>query len=266
MEGKQAVQREFIVPKSIFQRAYLLAGGLLLWDVLLFTVIPLKSSWKFYLGGLSFILTLFALEYIIDLRALERVILRDPNLTRRLTEFTVASLPLQKEKGNILVIGAARGDLALALGRKYPKAEVEALDLWEGMYRDWKYLSIKKVEQEGLSNVSFFQGDIRQWTMEKGSLAALVSNFGFRSLPRGKEREEFLEKFLEWVEPGGAFALVDFFYHPKYYDDVKDLPKELEAKGFRRVRLYPLVDGTLLTKEEARKGKLLGSGILVGVK
>lgn len=122
------------------------------------------------------------------------------------------------------------------------------------------------VDDDGPDNITFYREDIRNLSLPPESYDGLVSNYALHRFSEPMEGEKLLEEVLELVKPGGVFAIHDLFYDKKYFRDPDKIVRNLESRGFKKVRIYPTVDDEIITLKEARKGNLLGSGLLVGVK
>ncbi|MDO5714144.1 MAG: hypothetical protein Q4Q07_06885 [Tissierellia bacterium] len=228
-----------IPPKT--KRTLYILGLIILWDLFIIFSYPFKETSRFFIRGLSFITTFFAILWVIREYGKERIF-QNPSIKKNITEFLVASFPLRRKRGKVLLVSPGRS-LGKAIGKKFPKASIDILPI---------PIDLSLYDKEKNDQKSQYDG--------------MISNYGFYPIIEKKNGEELILQWLELLKPSGVFLIHDLFYDKRFYQNPKEFINRLEDLGFKKVRMYPTVDGKILTLKEARKGDLLGSGILVGIK
>ena len=166
--------------------------------------------------------------------------------------------------GKILDVGCGSGALSIAVAKRNPKAEVIGIDRWGKEYASFsRHLCEKNAKAEGVSNVSFRQGDAIHLDFADETFDAVTSNYVYHNIPGN--RQEYLFETLRTLKKGGTFAIHDIFSKAKY-GDMQSFIKKLEGMGYRKVELIDTTNGKFMKKSEAVWMGLSGSAILTGIK
>ena len=167
--------------------------------------------------------------------------------------------------GRSLDVGCGSGALAIAVAKRNPKAEVIGIDRWGKEYASFnKPLCESNAKAEGVSNVSFQQGDATHLDFPDESFDAVTSNYVYHNIP-SKDRQEILLETLRVLKKGGTFAIHDIFSKSKY-GDMQAFVRKLRDMGYQKVELIDTTDGKFMTKSEAVWMELSGSALLTGAK
>lgn len=220
---------------------------------------------KTVLTVLFSILTVFLLGMTIWCLLLYRAF--DYNGKRQMSKQIIdgtAAYITAPDGGKILDVGCGSGALSIAVAKRNPKAEVIGIDRWGKEYASFsRSLCEKNAEAEGVSNVSFRQGDATHLDFPSETFDAVTSNYVYHNIPG--DRQEYLLETLRTLKKGGSFALHDIFSKAKY-GDMQSFVKKLESMGYRKVELIDTANGKFMEKSEAGWMGLTGSAILTGMK
>lgn len=220
---------------------------------------------KTVLTVLFSILTVFLLGMTIWCLLLYRAF--DYNGKRQMSKQIIdgtAAYITAPDGGKILDVGCGSGALSIAVAKRNPKAEVIGIDRWGKEYASFsRSLCEKNAEAEGVSNVSFRQGDATHLDFPSETFDAVTSNYVYHNIPG--DRQEYLLETLRTLKKGGSFALHDIFSKAKY-GDMQSFVKKLESMGYRKVELIDTANGKFMEKSEAGWMGLAGSAILTGMK
>ena len=184
-------------------------------------------------------------------------------MARQIIEGTAAYVKMPKG-GKCLDVGCGSGALAIAVGKKNPKAEIIGIDRWGKEYASFsKALCESNAKAEGVSRISFQQGDATHLDFPDETFDAVVSNYVYHNIPG--DRQKYLLETLRTLKKGGTFALHDIFSKSKY-GDMQAFVKKLKDMGYQRVELIDTTDGKFMKKSEASWMALSGSALLTGRK
>ena len=185
-------------------------------------------------------------------------------LSKQIIEGTAAYVKLPAG-GKSLDVGCGSGALAIAVAKRNPRAEVVGIDRWGKEYASFsKTLCEKNAEAEGVSNISFHQGDATHLDFPDESFDAVTSNYVYHNIP-SKDRQAILLETLRTLKKGGTFALHDIYSKSKY-GDMQAFVQKLKDMGYSQVNLIDTTDGMFMKKSEARWMELSGSALLTGIK
>ncbi len=166
--------------------------------------------------------------------------------------------------GKGLDVGCGSGALAIACAKRNPKASLVGIDRWGKEYASFnKPLCESNAKAEGVSNVTFSQGDATHLDFPDESFDTVTSNYVYHNIPG--ERQEYLLETLRLLKKGGTFALHDIFSKAKY-GDMQAFVQKLRDRGYESVELIDTTDGRFMTGQEAAWMALSGSALLVGRK
>ena len=184
-------------------------------------------------------------------------------MARQIIEGTAACVKLP-EGGKCLDVGCGSGALGIAVGKRNPKAEIVGIDRWGKEYASFsKNLCESNAKAEGVSRISFQQGDATHLDFPDETFDAVVSNYVYHNIPG--DRQKYLLETLRTLKKGGTFALHDIFSKSKY-GDMQAFVKKLKQLGYRQVELIDTTDGKFMKKSEAAWMALSGSALLTGRK
>ena len=169
------------------------------------------------------------------------------------------------EGGSCLDVGCGSGAPAIAIAKRNPQAEVTGIDRWGKEYASFnKPLCENNARAEGVSNVSFRQGDATNLDFPDETFDAVASNYVYHNIP-SNDRQAILLETLRTLKKGGTFAIHDIFSTGKY-GDMQAFVKKLKEMGYEKVELIDTTNGKWIRKSEAVWMGLSGSALLTGVK
>ena len=185
-------------------------------------------------------------------------------MSKQIIEGIAGNIDL-KNGGKVLDVGCGSGALAIAVAKRHPEAEVIGIDRWGKEYASFSLkLCEDNAEAEGVSNVSFRQGDALRLDFADETFDAVTSNYVYHNIP-SKDRQAILLETLRTLKKGGQFALHDIFSVSKY-GDMDAFVKKLKDMGYEKVELIDTADGMWISKKEALFMELAGSALLKGIK
>ena len=177
----------------------------------------------------------------------------------------IAPYVVLPEGGKGLDVGCGSGALAIACAKRNPQATFVGIDRWGKEYASFnKPLCEQNAQAEGVSNVTFAQGDATALDFPDESFDAVTSNYVYHNVLTN-DRQALLLETLRVLKKGGTFAIHDIFSQSKY-GDMQPFLKSLRAMGYEQVELIDTTDGMFMTKGEATWMALTGSALLVGKK
>ncbi len=103
----------------------------------------------------------------------------------------------------VLDLATGTGDLAIALNKAYPAAQIDGIDLSPEMVR----LGNEKIAKRKLNNISLSVGDAEALTIDDDHFDAATIGFGvrnFEDLPKG------LKELHRILRPGGRLVVLEF--------------------------------------------------------
>ena len=163
-----------------------------------------------------------------------------------------------------LDVGCGSGALAIACAKRNPNASFVGIDRWGKEYASFsKPLCENNAKAEGVTNVTFSQGDACKLDFADETFDAVTSNYVYHNIP-SNDRQAILLETLRVLKKGGAFAIHDIFSRSKY-GDMQEFVKKLKDMGYEKVELIDST-GKFMTKQEAKCMALDGSALLVGRK
>ncbi len=184
-------------------------------------------------------------------------------MSRQIIEGVAAQVKLP-EGGSCLDVGCGSGALAIAVGRRNPEADITGIDRWGKEYASFsKTLCERNAKAEGVTRISFRQGDATHLDFPDGTFDAVVSNYVYHNIPGN--RQQYLLETLRTLKKGGTFALHDIFSKAKY-GDMQAFVRKLRDMGYQQVELIDTADGRFMKKSEAAWMGLSGSAMLTGRK
>ncbi len=184
-------------------------------------------------------------------------------MARQIIEGTAAYVKLP-QGGKCLDVGCGSGALGIAVGKRNPQAEIIGIDRWGKEYASFsKNLCESNDKAEGVTRITFRQGDATHLDFPDETFDAVVSNYVYHNIPG--DRQRYLLETLRTLKKGGTFALHDIFSRSKY-GDMQAFVQKLRDMGYENVELIDTTDGKFMTKPEAAWMALSGSALLTGRK
>lgn len=169
------------------------------------------------------------------------------------------------ESGIGLDVGCGSGALTIACAKRNPLASFIGIDRWGKEYASFnKELCENNAKAEGVSNVSFQNGDATKLDFEDETFDAVTSNYVYHNIA-GVNKQELLRETLRVLKKGGSFAIHDIMSRSRY-GDMQKFIEELKSEGYEEVMLIPTDNGKFMSKLEGTLMMLKGSALLVGIK
>lgn len=184
-------------------------------------------------------------------------------MSRQIIEGVAEYIKLPDD-GKGLDVGCGSGALAIACAKRNPNASFVGIDRWGKEYASFsKPLCENNAKAEGVTNVTFSQGNACRLDFDDETFDAVTSNYVYHNIP-SNDRQAILLETLRVLKKGGTFAIHDIFSRSKY-GDMQEFVKKLKDMGYEKVELIDST-GRFMTKQEAKWMALDGSALLVGRK
>ena len=185
-------------------------------------------------------------------------------LSRQIITGTAAYVTLPKG-GRGLDVGCGSGALTIACAKRNPQGTMLGIDYWGKEYASFsKNLCESNAAAEGVTNVSFAQGNAVKLDFADESFDAVTSNYVYHNIT-GADKQALLLETLRVLKKGGTFAIHDLMSKLRY-GDMQAFAEKLRGMGYEKVELIDTTDGRFMSKMESRMLKLDGSTLLVGKK
>ncbi|MGE5377051.1 MAG: class I SAM-dependent methyltransferase [Bacteroidota bacterium] len=144
-------------------------------------------------------------------------------------------------KGRVLDIGSGNGVLAVKLACANTEAEVLGIDYWGP---DWEYskqVCEKNAKAAGVeARVHFQKGDAAALDFPSNTFDAVTSNLTFHEVRSVPDTRAVVREALRVVQPGGSFAVIDYFYEEKCYGEKLDFEHFLQELGLAQFDVQPI--------------------------
>ena len=165
-----------------------------------------------------------------------------------------------------LDVGCGSGALTIACAKRNPKATMVGCDIWSGSYKSEfsKKLCQDNAKAEGVTNVSFENGNAVNLPFEDESFDAVTSNYVYHNIT-GKNKQKLLLETLRVLKKGGVFVIHDLMSKSRYGDMNKFMEK-LKKDGYEDVQLIDTTKDIFMSHKEAMFLCLGGSTLLIGKK
>ncbi len=185
-------------------------------------------------------------------------------LSRQIIEGTASRIRLPVG-GVGLDVGCGSGALTIACAKQNPQGRMLGVDRWGREYACFSQtLCQQNAAAEGVSNVTFQQGNAIKLPFADETFDAVTSNYVYHNIT-GMDRQQLLLETLRVLKKGGTFAIHDLL-SPRRYGDLDAFMQELRAQGYERIDLIDTTNGLFMSRSEAKKLMLTGSALLVGKK
>ena len=185
-------------------------------------------------------------------------------LSRQIIEGIAAYIELP-EGGVGLDVGCGSGALTIACAKRNPSGRMVGIDRWGVEYASYsRKLCERNARAEGVSNITFQQGDARHLDFPDETFDAVTSNYVYHNIT-GADKQALLRESLRVLKRGGVFAIHDLM-EPSRYGDMDEFLRKLREDGFQEAQLLPTADGSFMTPWEGKTLFLSGSALLVGRK
>ncbi len=192
----------------------------------------------------------------------------DYNGTRQLSRQIIDGISSRvtiPDGGLGLDVGCGSGALTIACAKNNPGAEMIGIDRWGKEYASFnKPLCENNASAEGVTNVSFRQGNALKLDFPDETFDLVTSNYVYHNIP-SKDRQAILLETLRTLKKGGMFAIHDIFSKSKY-GDMQIFVQQLKNAGYEEVELIDTSSGLFMTKKEGTWLGLAGSALLIGKK
>lgn len=143
--------------------------------------------------------------------------------------------------------------------------QIIGIDRWGKEYSSYnKPLCERNAQAEGVSNVTFQQGNALKLDFPDETFDAVTSNYVYHNIV-GTNKQDCLRETLRVLKKGGTFALHDMMI-PARYGDMAAFVEELKAAGYEKVELIKTCEGMFMEKKESLWLDLAGSTLLTGIK
>lgn len=165
-----------------------------------------------------------------------------------------------------LDVGCGSGALTVACAKNNPKAQMVGCDIWSGAYKAvfTKKLCEENAAAEGVTNVSFEEGNALHLPFADESFDAVTSNYVYHNIS-GHNKQKLLLETLRVLKKGGTFAIHDLMSRSRY-GDMEAFIQKLKDQGYEDVRMIDTTDGMFMNNKEAKWLGLSGSTLLTGKK
>lgn len=185
-------------------------------------------------------------------------------LSRKIVEGTADYVNIP-DGGTCLDVGCGSGALSIAVAKRNPKAKVLGCDRWGKEYDNFsKTLCEQNAAAEGVTNVSFRNGDATKLPFPDETFDAVTSNYVYHNIS-GHNKQDLLLETLRTLKKGGTFAIHDLMSKARY-GDMDAFIQKLKDMGYEHVELVDTTDGKFMTKKQSVKYMLIGSTVLYGKK
>ena len=177
----------------------------------------------------------------------------------------VASYVTVPDGGKCLDVGCGSGALTIACAKRNPNASIVGIDRWGKEYASYNQpLCERNAQAEGVTNVTFRQGNALKLDFPDETFDAVTSNYVYHNIV-GANKQDCLRETLRVLKKGGTFALHDMMT-PARYGDMDAFVEELKAAGYEKVELIKTCEGMFMEKKESLWLDLAGSTLLTGIK
>lgn len=186
-------------------------------------------------------------------------------LSKQIVEGTAGYVTLP-DGGVGLDVGCGSGALTIAAAKRNPRARMVGCDIWSGAYKTVfsREVCQRNAKAEGVSNVSFTEGNAVKLPFADESFDAVTSNYVYHNIA-GRDKQKLLLETLRVLKKGGTFAIHDLM-SPARYGDMESFVRKLREQGYEDVRLIPTANGSFMGKAEGILLGLGGSTLLTGRK
>ncbi len=227
---------------------------------------PISEPVKKIMIPILFVITVIFIIVTIWMFLMYRAFSYDGNrkMSKQIIE-GVASCINIPDGGRGLDVGCGSGALTIACAKKNPNSSWTGIDRWGKEYASFnKKLCESNAKAEGVSSVSFMQGNALKLPFENETFDAVTSNYVYHNIP-SNNRQAILLETLRTLKKGGTFAIHDIMSKAKY-GEMQSFVEKLKSMGYSEVKLVDTTNGMFMSKWESAWMGLSGSAILMGRK
>ncbi|MBB6477931.1 ubiquinone/menaquinone biosynthesis C-methylase UbiE [Negativicoccus succinicivorans] len=165
-----------------------------------------------------------------------------------------------------LDVGCGSGALTIACAKRNPKATMVGCDVWSGGYKGEfsKKLCQDNARAEGVTNVSFENGNAVKLPFEDESFDVVTSNYVYHNII-GHNKQKLLLETFRVLKKGGVFVIHDLIKKSNY-GNIEKFIEKLKAEGYEDIKLIDTTNGMFVGHREAMFLCLAGSTLLIGRK
>ena len=150
-------------------------------------------------------------------------------------------------KGKLLDIGCGNGALTIKLAKKYPRADLHAIDYWGKNWNYSKAVCEKNAILEGVnSRIMFMLASASTLPFEEGAFDAVVSNLTFHEVRDAKDKRKVVREALRVLRKDGVFVFQDLFLIKQYYGTPAELINTIKSWGIREVKFVDTHNETFI--------------------
>ncbi len=127
---------------------------------------------------------------------------------REMLDALISVLPFKSGKSiKVADLGCGTGTAAYLVKKRFPKAEIECLDLADNM------LQLARRKLKGMKNISFHRVNLEDHSFT-GKYDAIVSSLALHHIEPGKGKTELYKKIFNALRKGGIFVNADIIKSP----------------------------------------------------
>ena len=150
-------------------------------------------------------------------------------------------------RGTALDIGCGNGALAIMLAKRYPDANVVAIDFWGKRWEYSREVCENNARVEDVdSRVKFQKASAASLPFDEEHFDVVVSNFVFHEVSGVEDKRDLIREALRVVRRGGSFSFQDEFLMSKIYGDPEDLIDTIRSWGVEEAELVRTCDADFI--------------------
>jgi SAM-dependent methyltransferase len=174
-------------------------------------------------------------------------------ISRRVLDFVD-----REASGLFLDIGCGNGRLTVELAKKFPTAQIKAIDYWEGVwgYSQQDCEALAK-EETVADRIAFTKASASSLPFKDSEFDLVISNMVFHEVAGKKDKREVIKEALRPLKNGGRFVFQDQFNTKRIYGTRDELLGYVKDLGVEEVHFEDTRDAPLIPR-------LLRNPIFVG--